>query len=49
MGQREILKMIENISSKIDSLSGRTPETTLPQMQTISVWKTWPHRLGQQG
>ena len=27
IGQREILKMIENLSSKIDSLSGRAPRT----------------------
>ena len=26
MGQREILKMIENLSSKIDSLPGKAPK-----------------------
>ena len=29
VGQREILKMIENLSSKIDSLSGQTPRTDI--------------------
>ena len=37
MGQREILKMIENLSSKIDSLSGRAPETVASEANDISL------------
>ena len=39
-GQREILKMIENLSSKIDSLSGKTPNTV-----TLEVNETNPQSL----
>ena len=34
-GQREILKMIENLSSKIDSLSGQTPRTAISETNDI--------------
>ena len=37
MGQREILKMIENLSSKIGSLSGRAPETVASEANEISL------------
>ena len=32
--QREILKMLENLSSKIDTLSGRTPGTMVSETNT---------------
>ena len=35
-GQREILKMIENLSSKIDSLSGKVPNTVIPEVSEIN-------------
>ena len=31
-GQREILKMVENLSSKIDSLSAKSPNTVFPEV-----------------
>ena len=31
MNQREILKMIENLSSEIDTLSGKAPGTTVSE------------------
>ena len=38
--QREILKIIENLSSKIDYLSGQTPNTV-----TLEVNETYPENL----
>ena len=58
VGQREILKMIENLSSKIDSLSDKTPltadtkvvESDLtepgPSSQREDIYEL-PHSLGQ--
>ena len=58
VGQREILKMVENLSSKIDSLSDKTPLTTNskvvepdltepgPSAQREDIYEL-PHSLGQ--
>ena len=37
IGQREILKMIENLSSKIDSLSDRTPRTENSEAGQVDI------------
>ena len=34
VGQREILKMIENLTSKIDTLTERPPNNVTPMMRT---------------
>ena len=36
IGQREIIKLIENLSSQMDSLSSRTPETAILEANEIS-------------
>ena len=40
VGQREILRMIENLSSKIDSLSDKTPPTA--NTKTVEIGLTEP-------
>ena len=45
-GQREILKMIENLSSKIDSLSGHPPKSDNPIVDLYEL-KIKPRLRGQ--
>ena len=47
MGRKKILKMIGNVSSKIDSLCGKVPENVNSEKKLGR--KTWPRRLEQQG
>ena len=39
IGQREILKMIENLSSKIDTLSGQTPRIENSEVDHVDIEK----------
>ena len=41
-GKREILRMIENLSSKIDSLSGKTPPTASTKTVELDLTEPGP-------